>query len=83
MFELESINLNKVGEGFVETSTNWKKYFKYLYSAKAFAEKEWIRLTAGRKNPEKIVWTKESGRNHHSQDLGFVQYNIRGIKLED
>lgn len=75
MFMLRSINLTGLGGmmGTERTSTNFRKYFKTLAHAKAYAEKDY-------KNP--LKWHK-IGEDHSTGDLRYVMYSISKLKTED
>ena len=76
MYELESENLTGLGGpmGSESISTNFRRYFKSLASAKKFAEKDY---------GGKIPWHTGRGDKIHSGDLGHVMYHIRLIRTVD
>ena len=84
MFELESENLTSLGGpmGTESTSTNWRKFFKTVKSAKAAAEKDY---------GKKIDWAADKGPSRNlkpidltcSGDLGHVMYHIKRVKTDD
>jgi hypothetical protein len=74
VYELVSENLTELGGpmGSEHTWTNWRKLFRDVLSAKAYAEKDYKKEA---KEPEKIKWTRGNG-GWHTQDLLFVMYHI-------
>ena len=75
MFELTSEDLPILGvpSGSEYTTDNYRKFFKTVAAAKAFAEKEY-------KKP--IKWTNRDGE-YCSGDLNYVMYTIRLVEVED
>ncbi len=71
LFALESENLTGLGGpmGSERTWTNWRKFFKTVSSAKAFAEKDYGKA---------IQWDK----SNCSGDLRYVMYHIKRVKVE-
>lgn len=78
MYALTSENLTGLGSpmGTERTWNNWVKYFKTEKKAKEYAEKDY-RFRFGTGEPEKVIW-----KNGSTQDLGFVMYHIKKIKIE-
>lgn len=56
------------------SSTNWTKICASLKTAKALANKDYNQT----RGP--IEWTKD-GSQWHTQDLGYVMYWIRPVKI--
>lgn len=77
LYELVSEDISQVGGpmGMVSTSTNFRKLFGNLRAAKTFAEKDYNQS----RGP--IEWTLDRYKQWHSQDLGYVMYWIRPVKV--
>lgn len=74
MYVLISEDLTSLGAMGSRTTTNWRKYFKSLVSAKAFAEKDY---------GEPIKWGRSSRNAYCSGDLRYVMYTIHQVHTED
>jgi hypothetical protein len=83
IYALESENLTSLGGpmGTERVTTNWIKYFSSVLAAKAYAEKDYCR-ESGTPRP-KIQWFKEGRDEFRSDDLLFVMYRIKPIKIEE
>ena len=58
---------------------NWRKYVATVDDGKRIAEADYLSQTT---KPKTITWTENDGR-WHSQDLGFVQYHIEPVIVEE
>lgn len=78
MFVLQSENLTQLGGrmGTEYITTNFRKYFKSLKAAKAYAEKDY---------GKKLIWwfKHKKKKEWETDDLGHVMYNINKIETED
>ena len=77
-FCLQSENLTQLGGpmGTERTSINWTKYFKTMRKAQIFAEKDYNNS----RGP--IEWIPNKLGGCRSQDLGYVMYHIKEVKIE-
>lgn len=75
MYKLVSENLSNLGGpmGTEYTFDNWERFFFNIPDAKLAAEKDY---------GDKIDWIKESDSYVRSDDLGYVMYHIKEIKVE-
>ncbi len=78
IYILSSENLTQLGGpmGTERTSINWTKYCKTVEQAKKIAEKDY------NKSRGPIEWIKEGKDGWRTQDLGYVMYHIKKIKVE-
>jgi hypothetical protein len=86
IYRLISENLTNLGGpmGKEYTYNNWVRYFSSIEKAKSFAESDYDKNTKHRPTAEKIKWFKESEKDSiRSQDLSFVMYHIKPVKVEE
>ena len=77
IYQLESENLTSLGRMGDTSTTNWIKLFSTLEYATAHAEADYKKYFWA----EEIKWTKDRSGGCGSQDLNWVMYNIRLVRL--
>lgn len=86
-FVARSENLTGLGGsmGTEHTSTNWRRYFKSLANAKAYAQYDYQKQI--KDASAQLDWIKVRRSNgktgYRTQDMGFVMYHIDPIFTED
>jgi len=78
-----SENLTGLGGpmGSERTIINWQKHFHIISTAKRYCEQNYKEKTKGEKYIEKLQWYND-GDGFQTQDLGFVRYIIKVIKVK-
>lgn len=90
---LESVNMINASRmtGYARTTTNFKKFFLNLENAKKFAQEDY-KKESGKEWKKEFKWEKEEYflpyKNQKlirlsSGDLGFVEYTIINVQMED
>ena len=79
VFELDSENLSNLGGpmGTDSTYSNWNRLFWDKEKAKKFAEADYVKNNG----LEEINWSNDRSGGCSSQDLGYVMYNIRKMRV--
>jgi hypothetical protein len=80
-YELTSENLTGLGGpmGTERTWTNWKESFKSDKDAQVFALADYNKRT--KEKLKALIWVQGRDGNMRSQDLGFVMYHIKKVKI--
>jgi hypothetical protein len=95
VYKLISENLTNLGSpmGKEYTYNNWVRYFSSIEKAKNVAESDYAKNIKNRDKffnyrkittAEKIKWCRGSEKDSlSSQDLSFVMYHIKPVKVEE